>query len=163
MPRLIVMRHAKAGSAARDFDRPLAPIGRLQAANQGSNLQRATGGIDLALVSSARRTRYTLEGLRSGGLAIREVRFRDSLYSATWATICDELRDLPESVESVIVVGHEPTMAETAHILATEDSPALHTLGWSFSTGMAALGDIAAWSIVDRSTWRVTEVFRPAL
>ena len=59
MHTLLLMRHAQAAPmAATDHDRPLTAYGRRQAHEMG--LQLADRRIDLAMVSSARRTQQTL-------------------------------------------------------------------------------------------------------
>ena len=62
MHTLLLMRHAQAAPmAATDHDRPLTAYGRRQAHEMG--LQLAGRKIDLAMVSSARRTQQTFEEL----------------------------------------------------------------------------------------------------
>ena len=157
MPTLILMRHAKAGHAPVDFDRPLAPRGRQQAAWQGSALARAVGGVDLAIVSSSARTRQTLIGLNSGGLRVAETWFEDSLYASSWEGILGLLQRVPEDAGSVIVVAHEPTISMAAVMLASKDSP-VRDLHAGFSTGTAAIGDVDGWGYLDRGGYVVRDV-----
>ncbi len=159
MPRLIVMRHAKAANAARDFDRPLSDRGRLQAAVQGQAIGARVGTVDLALVSAAHRTRQTLVGLESGGLTITETWYEDFLYGAGPDDVIAALRLLPPDLETVLVVGHEPTMSYTAELL----SDGSFAQDFGFSTGTAAFGEVEAWDRLVRGSVTMTEVLSPAL
>src|SRR5438094_761470 len=66
MDRLILLRHAKAENDAPsgdDFDRPLAPRGRREAAAMAGQLAALGIRPDLALVSPSLRTRETWEAV----------------------------------------------------------------------------------------------------
>lgn len=49
-----------------------------------------------------------------------EVRISDELYDAAPREVLAMLRNVPESVGSVLVVGHEPTMSTLATTVAAE-------------------------------------------
>ena len=138
MPTLVLMRHGEAGFAARDRARPLTPRGREEAASQARAIARVVGGIDVAIVSEATRTRQTLAALRSAGLAVARVWEEASLYSRGGEGLLETLRGLDgrgsegavrESADAeagfeadaVLVVGHEPTMSTLAGLLATRE------------------------------------------
>ncbi|PFG42961.1 phosphohistidine phosphatase [Isoptericola jiangsuensis] len=126
--RLVLLRHAKAepsSGSLPDHDRPLALNGRKQAGRVGMALTAAGLVPDLALVSSALRTRQTWELARGhlgngGGKIPAEV--RDELYVASIADVLDLVRDVDPSVKTLLVVGHEPTMAATAAYVADKGS-----------------------------------------
>ena len=138
MPTLVLMRHGEAGFAARDRARPLTPRGREEAASQARAIARVVGGIDVAIVSEATRTRQTLVALRSAGLAVARVWEEASLYSRGGEGVLETLRGLDRygiegavresadaeggvKAEGVLVVGHEPTMSTLAGLLATRE------------------------------------------
>lgn len=120
---LILMRHAQAEPFGHsDAERPLALRGRRQAAEVGSDLA-AQGPIpDVALVSSATRTRQTWE-LLSARLE-REVRveFLDELYEAGPRSVLQVLGERAGEAATVMVVGHEPVMSALASTLASSSS-----------------------------------------
>lgn len=114
MRTLILLRHAKAvrpNEAATDKERALAPRGRRDAAAASIALRAAGLKPDLALVSTAVRTRQTAEA----ALADTPARFEDALYLAEaerlWAAFA------AEEAESVILVGHNPGIGELAGML----------------------------------------------
>ena len=116
--RLVVMRHAKAeGEGPTDFERPLAERGHRDAAEAGTWL--AAEGIepDHALVSAALRTRETWASLASGAGWDLEPDFDRGLYSAEPTTAVDLISVVDNAVQSLLVLGHNPTMAYLAQLL----------------------------------------------
>ena len=57
---LILLRHAAAGNAPRDHDRPLTDAGNRDAAAAGDWIRDNVGSVDAVLCSTAVRTRQTL-------------------------------------------------------------------------------------------------------
>ena len=113
--RLVVMRHARAESfAPDDAQRHLTDRGRAEASARGRWLSEAVGPPELAMVSSAVRTRETWELVAEALGADSEVRLEDALYGASPDAVLDLLRALPESVGSVLYLGHNPTAADLA-------------------------------------------------
>ena len=159
MPTLILMRHAKAGNAARDFDRPLAHHGRQQAAWQGQILKAKVNAVDLALVSSAARTQQTLTGLQSGGLPIAASWIEDFLYGASSSDVLQALQVVPAGMDVVLVVGHEPTMSDTAELL----SDGSFDLPFGFPTGTVAIGTVERWEYLAPGTLTISDVISPAI
>jgi phosphohistidine phosphatase len=120
MHQLILMRHAKAERAKAglaDHERALTPEGRKAAAAMGSRLQAHGVAPDVVLVSSARRTRETLDAI--GAWEDQpNIEVLQGLYMASPAQLRDIIRDLRETVRSVLVIGHNPGIHELAVELA---------------------------------------------
>lgn len=107
--QLFVMRHAKSSwddPGLDDHERPLAPRGRRTVKLLAEHVRES--GIEPAqiLCSPSRRTRETLEGIAPGGEAMIE----SELYSASASEILARLHDVPDGVDSVMVIGHNPAM-----------------------------------------------------
>ncbi len=121
MPRvrtIVVMRHAKAEqTGATDFERRLAERGHADAAEAGRWLGAQGFAPELALVSAAVRTQETWEAVADGAGWDLEAELDEGLYSAGTQTALDLLRQVDRGVTSVIMVGHNPTMASLAAIL----------------------------------------------
>ena len=112
------MRHAKAEQdGPSDFERRLAERGHRDAAEAGRWL--AAQGVEpqQALVSAAVRTQETYESLAGGAGWDLEPDLERSLYSAGTEAVLDLLREVDPGVTSVLVVGHNPTMASLAAVL----------------------------------------------
>ena len=128
MKILLLMRHAKSDwkkSGLTDFERPLNKRGRHAAPKMGRFLRAQGLTPDLLLASSAERARQTAEAVTGAGEFDVELTLRRDLYLATWGEYLDALERLPEDVECVLVVGHNPGLEELVESLtgATEFLP----------------------------------------
>ncbi|WP_260739946.1 histidine phosphatase family protein [Mycobacterium sp. SMC-2] len=109
---LLLMRHAKSGypPGVADHDRPLAPRGVREAGLAGDWLRANVPAIDAVLCSTATRTRQTFVNTRIDAPA----RYSERLYGATPGTLIEEISTVGEGVETLLVIGHEPTMSAVA-------------------------------------------------
>jgi len=118
---LLLLRHAKSDypTGVADHDRPLAPRGEREAALVGDWLRANAPAVDAVLCSTAIRTRETLA--RTGVDA--PVDYLDRLYDATPGAVIEEINRVGADVETLLVIGHEPTMSSLAlGLAAAEDS-----------------------------------------
>ena len=117
MKRLFLLRHAKSSrddEGLPDRDRPLAPRGRRAAEVVARHLREERISPQLVLCSPARRTRETLELVDPTG----EVRIEDELYGASANGLLGRLQDVPDGVDAVMVIGHNPAIEELTLSLA---------------------------------------------
>jgi phosphohistidine phosphatase len=149
MDRLILMRHGKAeqhAASGGDFERALAPRGQGDATLMSQVLARAGLSPDLALVSSARRTRETWEAAKSAFPKARAELRRD-LYHAEAQDVLAAIRDDAPDSGAVMVVGHNPGLHELALRMAMggpADPALLAKLRGKFPTSTAAVFAIDA-------------------
>lgn len=117
--RLVVLRHGSAtGAAASDHERDLTDQGRAEAAGVGRWLRTEGHLPDRALVSDARRTRRTWEELAAAAdLLDVPVEHAPALYSAGPESALDLVRATDARVGTLLLVGHNPTVASLAHLL----------------------------------------------
>ncbi|MFT4009824.1 MAG: histidine phosphatase family protein [Nocardioidaceae bacterium] len=121
--RLIVLRHAKAEAHDRvDFGRELTDRGSRDAAAFGEHLAARGWLPDHAYVSAATRTRQTWAAVQQASGSTATVGYERSLYDYGVDEALDLLRLAPEDAETVILVGHNPTVAYLAHELCDEGS-----------------------------------------
>ncbi|MFD6950466.1 MULTISPECIES: histidine phosphatase family protein [unclassified Nocardiopsis] len=115
---LLLMRHARAenGHGLQDFDRPLTDRGRSQAEAVGRLLAERGYAPDHVICSAAMRTRQTLDGvLGAMDLASRpEVDYSEAAYSAGVDTLLELVNYVDADAETVLVVAHNPTVAQLA-------------------------------------------------
>lgn len=125
--RLVVVRHAKAEPVApTDMERRLTVRGQSDAADVGAWLLQQQFTPDLAVVSTAVRTRETWQALAQRAGWNTQVDHRVDLYSAGPEAVLDVLRTTPSDVSSLVLVGHNPTVAYLAQLLSDgEGDPAL--------------------------------------
>lgn len=121
MLRLLLLRHAEAvARAGIDTERRLTDSGRVGAARIGAYFRKSGLAPDLVLVSPARRTFETLE------IVERELqqkpihRLEPSLYNGSLASLEALLGGVPDTVGTLLIVGHNPSVAEFACALAAE-------------------------------------------
>lgn len=117
MKHISIWRHAKAERPdlyASDFDRPLTERGLKDAARVGQVIVRLEPATDLIISSPAARTAQTaraLVALLSGAI---DPRWHDAVYLAAADTLLGIIKTLPEEVQHVVLVGHNPGMEELA-------------------------------------------------
>ncbi|MCX5556607.1 histidine phosphatase family protein [Streptomyces sp. NBC_00038] len=117
--RIVLFRHAKADwPQVSDHERPLADRGRKDAAVAGRKLADTGIPFDLALCSTAARTRETWK------LAVHELAHRpktvyeERLYEASPGELIAVLNETPEDAQDVVLIGHNPAVQGLADILA---------------------------------------------
>src|SRR4051794_10018427 len=94
--RLMLLRHAKSEKAEpgmSDRDRGLTPRGRSDAARMGAYMAQHGLIPDRAIVSSARRTRETWEGLATAFSTPSRVNNEERLYNAGSDAILTVIKD----------------------------------------------------------------------
>ena len=137
--RLMLLRHAKSSwddPTLVDHDRPLAPRGRKAAQLIGAYLRRERIPVSLVLCSSARRARETLELVDPPG----ELQIAPELYGASADQLLARVRRLPETIDSAMLIGHNPGMQELAACLASDDGELAEQ---KFPTGALAMLRVA--------------------
>ena len=162
--QLFVLRHAKSSwgdPGLEDSERPLAPRGWQAVKLLGEHV-RATGiRPQQVLVSPARRTLETLEGVAPGG----EVLVEPELYGATAPTLLERLRSVPEDVHSVMLIGHNPAMQALVVELAdkrSSDAARLESAARKFPTGALATFELEApWDDVRPGGAVLKDLVRP--
>jgi len=135
---LWLLRHAKAARepGLADPDRPLEPRGRKAAQRIGRHLAECGARPDLVICSPARRTRETLECAAEAFAESWVVLEERELYLAGEGELLRRLQAVPDDVHGVLVVGHNPGIAELAQILATSGPAAdLAQLRRKYPTG----------------------------
>jgi phosphohistidine phosphatase len=115
------------------------------------------------LCSSATRAQATWEAVAAVIEDRPEVRVEDDLYGATAASLLARVRQVPEDIEGVLVVGHNPGLEDLAGVLAGDgDTAALLQLETKFPTGaLATLTTDEAWLRVDRGSCRLESIITP--
>jgi phosphohistidine phosphatase len=122
MKSLHLLRHAKSSwddPVERDFDRPLNGRGHRAARRMGEWLKESGLAFDLVMASPALRIRQTIEGVEAGLGARLQPHFDKRIYMASAASLFDVVRETPDSVQTLLLVGHNPGL-EDLLLLATE-------------------------------------------
>jgi phosphohistidine phosphatase len=108
---LILWRHAEAEDGAPDMARRLTPKGVKHAKQMAEWLQERLPGKTRIISSPAVRARQTVQALTDDYEVLQgidpEASYRDILKAARW----------PDAGRAVLVVGHQPTLGQTAAFL----------------------------------------------
>ena len=120
MKTILLLRHGKSDWDADyvgDHARPLADRGEKGARKMGRFLTTARAVPERALSSTAERARQTLAIAAEAGGWTGPARLTDALYEATPNTILAEIQGEPDDVDTLVVVGHEPTHSGLVSLL----------------------------------------------
>ena len=166
MPRLLIVRHAKAATArpgGGDHSRPLAPAGLAQlpalaAAVVAALADRAPGGSDpgrlaLVLCSTAARARETVAGMMQAEptLAAARVKVKRGLYLADVDHLLNVVRGLPDDAEIAMICGHNPGLHELALTLLGDAADEQLRQGLP-TAGLAVVDFPKSWGSIGRAS-----------
>lgn len=116
---LLLLRHAKSDypDGVPDHERPLASRGVREAGLAGDWIRANVPAVDAVLCSTATRTRQTLArtGLDRDGA---NTRYSEDLYDSRPSTVLNLIKGTREDIDTLLVIGHEPTMSGLAAALA---------------------------------------------
>jgi phosphohistidine phosphatase len=115
MKTIILMRHAKAEQGnfeISDFERKLTEKGKSDADISAKTLSKKIKTIDLIVSSSAKRTLKTAKIIAENfEIDKNKIQSIDEIYEASSDAYVHVIRSLnDEKVETVIIVGHNPTI-----------------------------------------------------
>ena len=147
MLRLMLLRHAKSNwssSGMQDTARPLTERGEATARLMGGYMARHSLIPERLLCSPARRTRETWAEISAQWPADTDVVFDERLYAATAQIVFSVIRAQNDAVRTLLVVGHNPGLQETAELLiAAGDVELRERLREKFPTAALAVIDFA--------------------
>ncbi|MES2339631.1 MAG: histidine phosphatase family protein [Pseudomonadota bacterium] len=168
MKTLILLRHAKSGwddMSLRDFDRPLNAKGQRAAQVVGRNLKAMAVTFDRVVASPAVRVVQTLDHVARGYGGTLAPDWDRRLYLASVASLVDVVQEQDDSVERLLVVGHNPGLEELvlALVPAGSDNPGREVVEEKFPTASVAVMTFPAtrWSDVGFGQATLTQFVRP--
>lgn len=120
MKTLLIMRHAKSSwnnDSLNDHDRPLNDRGEADAPRMGAHLESQNLVPDLILTSTAVRASETARLVAENCTFQGEIRKERNFYHAGVDEFIEGLQTQPDDEEIVMVVGHNPGIAELVDYL----------------------------------------------
>ncbi|MEU0341715.1 histidine phosphatase family protein [Streptomyces bobili] len=164
--RIVLFRHAKADwPQVTDHERPLADRGRQDAAVAGRKLTDSGIAVDLALCSTATRTRETWK------LAVHELPHRprtvyeERIYEASPGELIALLNEVPDDVRNLVLVGHNPGIEGLAEVLsgtAEEDARERMTRRGFPAAAFAVLTFDGSWKSLEPGTASLVDYWAPS-
>lgn len=165
--RLILLRHAKSDYplGVSDHQRPLAARGNREAPAAGRWLVENDLIPDYILCSDAMRARATCAWVLSELGEKAPTPYLDSrIYSASTAQLCSIINETPDTVSTLLVIGHQPVLQELALRLASKqsDQESVYELAMNYPTlGLTVMETQHPYSHLDARDATVTHFAVP--
>ncbi|MEL3947967.1 MULTISPECIES: SixA phosphatase family protein [Streptomyces] len=164
--RIVLFRHAKADwPQVSDHERPLAERGRRDAPVAGRRLAESGIAFDLALCSTAARTRETWK------LAVPELTqrprtvYEDRVYEASPGELIAVLNETPDDVRDLILIGHNPGVHGLADVLSGEaegDAQVRMNRRGFPTSAFAVLTYTGSWKSLEPGTATLVDYWAPS-
>ena len=165
MRHLLILRHAKAvPHRSGDIDRELTNRGRREAGLMGREMLARGLLPDLALVSPATRTRETIALAMAHWPAPAPLQINRAIYLAEAPDLLNLLRAAPDEARTLMIVGHNPGLAELAlNLTAGGDPQARMRMMESFPTCALALYEapVEHWAELGFHSLRLKDFLTP--
>ena len=120
---LIIMRHAKSSwdnPGLADYDRPLNKRGLRDASRMAQWLSESELIPDQVIASAACRANQTASIVTNELALETEIFETRDLYLSDYDAYLEQVSYLPNDVETVLVIGHNPTMESLVYLLSGE-------------------------------------------
>lgn len=160
LKRLVLMRHAKSSwssGAPNDHERPLNKRGRRDAPIVGAELARLGWVPERVVSSDSARTTETFARMKASLGFAGEADFREELYLASIPQVREALSELPDSIGTALILGHNPGWEAVLEYLSGVEEP--------IKTACAALLSIEAetWpeALEARGAWKLAQIVYP--
>ena len=133
MKTLYITRHAKSSwkhAHITDFERPLNKRGHHDAPMMGGILRASGADIRIIRSSPANRAMTTARMIAEElGFPAENIETDERMYGAESRELAAIVQELPDSVDEVMIIGHNPGMMMLAERLAGFDEDNLPTCG----------------------------------
>ncbi|MFE7530685.1 SixA phosphatase family protein [Kitasatospora sp. NPDC057542] len=162
--RIVLVRHAKSAHPdVDDHERPLAERGRNDAPAAGRRLAGSGVTPDLALVSTAARTRETWKLMAAELPAKPRTVHEERIYEASVGELIAILNEVSDEVRDLVVVGHNPGIQALADALAGEaEGDLMSRMRSGFPTSaIAVLSFQGSWKSVEHGAGRLVDFWTP--
>lgn len=167
MKHIILIRHAEALPSSGkndDSERALSATGKREASRIAQQLVDHSIQPDTVLCSPATRTCQTYT-IMAELLALPEASYPTELYLASVGELVTAIQSLPDSCQTVCIIGHQPGLQLCALTLASVGDPeAMENLDAGFPTATAAVlsvDDAIDWSEISPECARLALILHP--
>jgi phosphohistidine phosphatase len=155
MKTLYIVRHAKSSwdfSEISDKERPLLEKGKKRTKIINDYLINNKIQVDLLISSSAVRARETAKIIAKAIQYTEDrIRIEDFIYFADAERMFDIFYDVPAIIDSIMIVGHNPTVTSFANLFLE------NKIDWMPTSGVACIQfDVDKWE--DAGTMNCKEV-----
>ena len=159
MKEIYVLRHAKSSwdnSNLSDFDRPLSDRGISDAKKMSKFLRNINLKIDKVLCSNAIRAKETFDLIADGfNFEIDKATYSDKLYFGDVTNIIKDLKELDESLNNILIVGHNPTLHYLVELLTNKSIERFTTCN------LATISHDGEWISLNSHQCRLKSLIKP--
>jgi phosphohistidine phosphatase len=122
MRRLLLLRHAKSEHlfGVDDHDRSLAKRGQNDMPIIGKWVSQNVKPVDKIICSTSQRTRETLDLFLEYAQWESEIEYSYDLYLPYFHSLITSMSELDDSIESVMIVGHNPSFTDMFNTLSSK-------------------------------------------
>lgn len=159
MRTLLLMRHAKSSwkdESLPDEERPLNKRGKETAAYMGEFLAGHKLVPEAILCSTAKRARQTAKRIKSAGCFDAEIIKAETLYFSGPRAYLQQIADLPATVNTALVIGHNPDLESLVARVARRHIEMPTATIVHLSTPISNWGDV-----LEDAKFAVEGVYRP--
>jgi len=167
MKTLLLLRHAKSSwkdPALRDFDRPLNKRGKAACRIMARYFTDEEIRPDLVICSGAERAQATLHGILDALDPEVTLSIEGGLYHASTGTLLSRLQEVPDDVDTVMMIGHNQATEDFADALADGTMAAIEDdMRAKFPTAAMAtlMAPIDSWADAALGGFRLVSFVRP--
>ena len=125
MKTLLILRHAKSSwsnPGLADIDRPLNKRGKRDAPRIGAFLYEQDLVPDMILISPAVRARKTAQAVSEACIYPGDIKVVSDFYPGDPDTFIETLISVPDQIERLMIVAHNPGLEELLYVLAGESA-----------------------------------------
>ncbi len=161
---LYLLRHAKSAwdtAAPDDFSRPLNPRGTRDAVKVGQWMQQRHLRPESIVSSPALRAWQTVTTVcQTLQIEPAAVNFDKHLYLADTAQLCQVIATTDNALNSLLLVGHNPGLAELVEYLLGDDVPAGPD-GKLMPTAALCILQLPGWGLLSQTPAHLTDIIYP--
>lgn len=164
MKRLYLLRHAKSSwelAGRLDYERGLTERGLNDCELIAELILERGIAPDFIYCSGARRARDTLQAVAHALPRDAKVEFEDAIYQASTKDLLDVLRGAPKKRESVLLVGHNPSIHDLSVEIARESEDLVRVAAKFPTAALAAFTYDGDWSDLATDTVELTQFTTP--
>jgi phosphohistidine phosphatase len=154
MKTLYLVRHAKSSwkySDLDDFERPLNKRGHKNAPFMGKVLKKLKATPDLVISSPANRAAMTARIIAAAiNYPLKDIRYSATLYELSKNTLTRIVKQIDDSVNKAMIVGHNPTINGLANYIGDQPVGNIPTCGV-----FCVVLDISSWEKISEHCGRL--------
>lgn len=158
---LFIVRHAQTHHSQQynsDKERELKPEGIIQATQLGKYLYSTNYNINLIMASDAERAKTTaLLIANSINYPADQIKFEEKIYSGVMIDLLSVIKKIPESIQNVLFIGHNPTLAELNNYITLDQHP-----DWS-TCELNLINITTNWTALDMGCGKSVLSYTPSL